>query len=214
MYTPAHFVITDLSRMHAIMEQSSFAVLTVISGASIEATHLPVLLDRSRGEFGTLLAHVARANPIWKAFDGREALTIFQGAHAYVSPSWYPPDERSVPTWDYLAVHAYGRPCLLEDNGEVLALLTRTVEAYEGPLEAPWRLEAQDRDWIERLSAGVAAFEIEIERIEGKAKVGQNHPSWQVGVANALEGSGRSDLRELAGEVRRANGLPANDGRG
>ena len=137
MYTPAHFAQQDLGKLHDAMEAYSFATLVTQQGGELTASHLPLLLQRDAGERGTLLGHMARANPHWRAFAGgpdgpplggaaAEVLVLFQGPHAYVSPSWYT-TEFAVPTWNYVAVHAYGRPRVVEDPAAVRDLLERTV---------------------------------------------------------------------------------------
>src|SRR5438132_1080087 len=114
MYIPPAFRIEDLPCLHAIMRENSFATLVTGAGGELCATHIPILLDPNRGKFGTLTGHVAKANTHWESLRGNvEALVIFQGPHAYVSPSWY--KTQAVPTWNYVAVHAYGRPRLIED---------------------------------------------------------------------------------------------------
>jgi transcriptional regulator len=133
---------------------------------------------------------MARANPQWRHFaDGQEALVIFQGPHAYISPSWYT-DHQSVPTWNYAVVHAYGMPRLLEDV-ETRALLQSLVETFEAPLEPPWRLDSLPEENITRMLRGIVGFEIEIARLEGKLKLNQNRPEVdQERVVEVLEASG------------------------
>ena len=206
MYLPRHFTIEDLAAMHHVIRENSFATLVTAGNAGPFATHLPVLLDAERGPFGTLRAHVARANSQWQTFDGRaQALFIFQGAHGYISPSWYEPGP-AVPTWDYVAVHASGRPRLIEDDDQVLAVLCDLVAIYEAGSAAPWRIEDQDPDYVRQLARGIVAFEMTIERLEGKAKLGQNRPRDQESVATQLDAAGNDSL---ARAIREANGLPA-----
>jgi len=125
MYLPKPFREDDPARLHALIRAHGFATLISERDGEPFASHLPLLLDAERGPRGTLLGHMARANPQWRSFDqGRAALAIFHGPHCYVSPSWYA-NAPAVPTWNYAAVHAYGRPRVLEDGGEVRALLGR-----------------------------------------------------------------------------------------
>lgn len=197
MYQPAQFKVTDLTELHSFIDRHSFAALVTQHDGSPFATHLPVLLDRERGEFGTLRAHVARANPQWRDFaNGAEALFIFHGPHAYVSPLWYR-DQSSVPTWDYAVVHAYGVPAL---QGE--PALLQTVRA----LTAKFEQEAS-RDWVDRLPAdfvgkmlrGIVGIEMEIVRIEGKYKLSQNRSEGdQVSVIDALKATGDALALEVA----------------
>ena len=204
MYVPKQFAIEDLGAAHEVMRQNSFATLVTNGASGLAATHLPILLDASRGEYGTLRAHVARANPQWRAFGASsEALAIFAGQHGYISPAWYEPGP-AVPTWDYVAVHAYGRPCVIDEREAVHAFLRELTATYEAGAAAPWSVENQDPEYIEKLALAVVCFEIRIERIEAKAKLGQNRPADQRRVAEALDGLGAV---ELAGMIRAANGI-------
>src|SRR5437764_62337 len=114
MYIPAAFRETRLEVLHALMREHSFATLISQLEGQLFATHLPILLDANRQPYGTLIGHMAKANPHWLAFnpEAAESLVIFQGPHAYISPGWYVA-EQAVPTWNYEIVHAYGRPRVL-----------------------------------------------------------------------------------------------------
>jgi transcriptional regulator len=131
VYIPPAFDASDAARCHALIEAYSFGTLVTVdeSGAPF-ATHLPFVLDAERGPLGTLLGHVARPNPQWRHFQtSRAALAIFQGPHAYVSPRWYEAHP-SVPTWNYVTVHAYGVPVLIDEPARVRALLARLVQLH------------------------------------------------------------------------------------
>lgn len=173
MYTPTHFREERLEVLHGIMEENSFATLVSSSPGGIVATHIPFLLRPSEGPFGTLRGHVARANPHWTHLASSEALVIFLGSHSYVSPSWYASTDR-VPTWNYVAVHAYGTPRLIEDESVLRRLVEDTVTRYESELERPWEMSSIDQSKIPGLLRGIVGFEIPIERLEGKRKLGQN----------------------------------------
>ena len=173
MYIPKHFREDDLNTLHDLMRVYSFATLITQHEGVPFATHLPFILDAQRGPYGTLLAHVARANPQWRDFNSeQEVLVIFQGPHAYVSPSWYEV-ELSVPTWNYAAVHAYGIPRLIEDGEELYQLLKVLIETHESQFENPWPFQLPD-DYLQKMMRGIVAFEIEITRLEGKFKMSQN----------------------------------------
>lgn len=193
MYTPLHFVEARVSILQRWMRENSFAtVVSVVDGAPF-ATHLPVLLDASCGQFGTLRAHMAKANPHRQALEGEaETLVIFQGPHGYITPSWYESD-RAVPTWNYTAVHAYGRPRILEGEA-ALELLQDQVAFYESGFDKPWETSTQAPGYIEGMAAGVVAFEIEISRLEGKGKLSQNRPADRERVIAALESRGNAAL--------------------
>jgi transcriptional regulator len=170
MYNPSSFKVTDTAAIHADMRRYSFAMLVTQSAGGMVATHLPILLsdDGSR-----LLGHMARANPQWKDVQG-EALVIFSGPHAYVSAAWYE-TPGTVPTWNYVAVHAYGQFKPVEDRDRVHEILKRTVAVYEGGKPAPWSYESAD-PVFDRMLREIVGFEIEISRLEGKHKLNQNHP--------------------------------------
>jgi len=175
MYIPKQFQITDTAWCHALMRAQSFAVMITADDAGVPfATHLPILVDPARGPVGTLRGHVARANPHWRYLAaGRPTLVVFAGAHAYVSPSWYA-THPSVPTWNYVAVHATGTGTLVEDPAQVTALLADLVRIYEGGGPAAWSMDGLPGDYVAGMQRGIVAFEIPIERLEGKAKLSQN----------------------------------------
>ena len=175
MYIPKQFQITDTAWCHALMRAQSFAAMITADDAGVPfATHLPMLVDPARGPLGTLRGHVARANPHWRyVVAGRPTLVVFSGAHAYVSPSWYA-THPSVPTWNYVAVHATGTGTLVEDPEQVKTLLADLVRTYESSGPTAWSLEGLAADYLAGMQRGIVAFEIPIERLEGKAKLSQN----------------------------------------
>lgn len=173
MYVPASFRVSDPIELHAFMRSYSFATLVTHGENGLTATHLPVLLDAEAGPHGHLLGHVARANPQWRDAEG-EALVVFSGPHAYVSPTWYE-TPGTVPTWNYVAVHAYGVLRLVDDRDALHDILTRSVAAYERSMPRPWSYDRSDPD-VEKLLPAIVGFRIEITRLEGKWKLNQNHP--------------------------------------
>src|SRR2546421_8219004 len=122
MYIPAAFAEPDLTKLHEFVEQNSFSLLVSMVDGLPFATHLPFLLERTAGRQGTLVGHVARANPQWRELAGQTALAIFSGPHAYISPTWYEA-QRVVPTWNYTAVHASGRVEIIEDEGALFDIV-------------------------------------------------------------------------------------------
>ncbi|HUC62327.1 MAG TPA: FMN-binding negative transcriptional regulator, partial [Alphaproteobacteria bacterium] len=191
MYIPKGFEVEDLATLHDFMEQNSFATLVGIAEGAPFATHIPLLVDRSRGPKGTILGHVARLNPHAGLFDGAgTALAIFAGIHAYVSPSWYA-SKNAVPTWLYTAVHASGRPRAIDDPKAVRALLERMVSLYEGGMARPWSLADQPEKYLDGMQRGIVAFEMPIERLEGKFKLNQiKNEGDRRGTIEGLEASG------------------------
>jgi transcriptional regulator len=199
MYVPKHFAETDVARLHALMRAHTFATLvSTIDGAPF-ATHVPLLLDAERGLLGTLVGHVARANPHWQAFDGsRPALAIFHGPHAYVSPRWFA-STPNVPSWNYEVVHASGTPQRQGDPAAVRALLERSAAVFEAGAVEPWTLASVTADYVTGMQRGIVAFEIPIERLEGKRKLSQNKAvTDRAGIAAGLRAEGRADEIAIA----------------
>jgi transcriptional regulator len=173
MYIPKAFQEDDVRILHAFMRKYSFAALVTQQNGVPFATHLPFILDTERGPHGTLLAHMARANPQWHDFDQtQEVLVIFQGPHAYISPSWYEV-ELSVSTWNYAVVHAYGLARLIEGEEELYNLLRTLIQTHEAHFEKPWTFQLPD-DYVQKMMRGIVGFEIKITRLEGKFKLSQN----------------------------------------
>lgn len=188
MYTPAHFQIDDRDTLNAFMRQHSFATIVSHDGKAPQATHMPVLLNPDQGPHGTLLSHMARANPQWRHFaKGEEALVIFTGPHAYISPAWYA-TQPAVPTWNYTAVHAYGIPRLVMEHDRFAQMLHDLIEFYEAERPNRWHgsMTAEFRDGLMK---GIVGIEIEITRLEGKFKLSQNRPQDAPGVIAALADS-------------------------
>lgn len=205
MYVPPHFAESDPGVLHEFIERHSFGLLVSQHGGEPFATHLPLLLDRAAGPHGTLIGHVARANPHWRDLAGQTALVVFGGPHAYVSPSWYEA-ENMVPTWNYAAVHAYGRAELVEERGALLEIVRRSVETYEAAMPRPWVLDTASTV-VDRLLAQIVGFRIEISRLEGKWKLNQNHPAERRGrVIRALEAQGGEDAVGIAELMKRTLG--------
>ncbi len=190
MYIPKAFEVTDPAALHDFIEANSFAtIVTSVDGAPF-ATRLPLILDREAGAYGKLIGHVARANPHWRSFDGRtQALAMFDGPHAYISPSWYVTSP-AVPTWNYATVHAHGSPRVIDDAGRVEAIVDRLVAIHEAGLPRPWSVEQVPPDFKAKLLKAIVGFEMPIARVEGKFKFGQNRPiEDQLSTLEALENS-------------------------
>jgi transcriptional regulator len=174
MYIPTAFIESDLAKLHHFIERNSFGILTSLQDGIPFATHLPFLLDRDAGSQGTLIGHMARANSQWQQAGGQTVLAIFSGPHSYISPTWYEA-EHVVPTWNYVAVHVYGQLRVIEDPDSLLHIVEETVQTYEQSMPRPWSLGGVGT-FVERLLAQIVGFRINIEKIEGKWKLNQNHP--------------------------------------
>ena len=196
MYIPSTFKVSDSLELHALMRKHSFAALITPGKGGMTATHLPLLLDADAGPHGTLIGHMALANPQWRDVTG-EALAIFSGPHAYVSPTWYE-SPGTVPTWNYLAVHAYGAFELVQDRDGLHDILTRSVSVYERPMATPWSYDVADPD-LDGMLKAIVGFRIEITRLEGKAKLSQNHPEERRRkVIRALEAQDEENSQDIA----------------
>jgi transcriptional regulator len=207
MYVPAAFAQTDLGALHDLIEAHDFGLLVSQGPDGLIASHLPFLLDRTRGAHGTLYAHVARANPQWRNLADGEAMAVFQGPHAYISPSWYK-SHPSVPTWNYAAAHVYGRVTLIEDAASLQALVNRLVARHEGQRAPAWSTEGLPQKFIDGMLRGIVGFEMAITRIDGKQKLSQNRSATdRRGVIAALAGSESTDDRAL-GAYMQAHAAP------
>ncbi len=173
MYIPAPFAETRIEVLHAQMRENSFATLVSNGEDGLIASHLPLLLDAERGPHGTLIGHMAKANPQWQSLrPDQEVLVIFQGPHAYISPTWYT-TAYAVPTWNYVTVHAYGTPTIVEDPEPLYRMVEALVKHHEAQFAYAWSL-AERRDYAEKLLKQIVGFEIQITRLQGKRKLSQN----------------------------------------
>lgn len=199
MYIPKHFREDDLAVLHTLIREYSFATLVSVKEDGVPiATPLPFIFAPEPAPYGTLYAHMALGNPQWRTFAAeREVLVIFQGPHAYISPSWYEV-ELSVPTWNYATVHAYGRPRIIEDQDELYAHLKTLISAHESQFAHPWPFELP-ASYVERMMKGVVGFSLAITRLEGKFKMSQNRSeSERARVSAELSASQDTTLCEVA----------------
>ncbi len=202
MYLPASFAVSDPDKLAEVIGQYSFATLITTTEGVPFATHLPILHRLRAGTPGVLVGHVARANPQWQHFaNPTESLAIFSGPHAYVSPSWYA-TELAVPTWNYIAVHVYGVPRVIEDEAWLEALLDEMVKRYESNRPQPWPNQLPD-DFRRNLLRSIVGFEMPISRIEGKFKLSQNRPEQdRANVVRELSGSSSPNAQTVADWMR------------
>lgn len=199
MFTPDLYRETDLPTLHDLIEAYPFAIMISTRDGAVSPSHLPFVLDRTAGPNGTLYAHMSRANPHGSLIGaGTPALVIFQGPHAYISPNWYGPGD-AVPTWDYATVHAHGIATVVEDDDAVRHHLETLIARFEGDGPDAWSMAGQKDSYLDGMQRGIIAFELPIERLEGKFKLSQNRPdSDRKNVADQLLKSARGSDRELA----------------
>ena len=199
MYRPRHFDIDDVQVLHRFMRDQSFALLVTTEDGAPFASHIPLLLDRDTGDQGRLLGHVAKANPQWRAFNGKtEAMAVFWGPHAYISPNWYE-TETMVPTWNYVTVHAYGKPTVIDDPETVRRGQAQLVDTYESDATGNWSMDALPDDYLGKMLGAIVAFEMPIERLQGKFKLSQNRqPKDREGAIKGLRQTGNAEAEEVA----------------
>jgi transcriptional regulator len=207
MYTPGFNQVSDRALLIEAMRAWSFAILfgpqaASASNASPLATHLPLVV-KDEGEHGLLEGHFARANPHWKHLAGHETLVVFSGPHSYVSPTLYV-EPLSVPTWNYIAVHAYGTLSLVEDEPGKDALLSGLIDTHEPAFAASWR--EMPEAFRRTMLAGIVGFRIPISRIEGKFKLSQNRPDADRRNVQAAHANGDPDQQVLAAWMTRLMG--------
>ena len=199
MYLPAHFAETRLDELHRIVRAHPLGMLVTHSARGLDADHIPFELDAARGEFGTLTAHVARANPLWTQIpDGTPVMVVFRGVQGYVSPNWYPSKHEThqqVPTWNYEVVHAHGVLRIVEDEKFLRGVLGRLTRKHESTEPKPWKMADAPREYMERMLTMIGGIEVEVLRFEGKRKLNQNREARDVdGVVQALQARGDEDL--------------------
>lgn len=180
MYTPKHHEESDLAVLHALIRAHPLGTWVTLDGGELLANHIPFLLDASRGEHGTLVGHVARANGVWQSFSTAvHSVVVFQGAESYITPSWYPSKHahgKAVPTWNYAVVHAHGLPRAIDDRDWLLRHLNQLTDTHEAVQALPWKVADAPQDFTDRLMQTIVGIEIPIAKLVGKWKVSQNRP--------------------------------------
>lgn len=209
MYIPTHFEETRTDVLHDLIRLHPLAALVTLGQAGLTVNHIPMLVNPAVGEFGMLVGHVARANPVWRDLsETSDSVAIFQGPQCYISPSWYPSkhsDGRVVPTWNYAVVHAHGVPRAKEDADWLLAHVTELSNHHELSQAAQWTVSDAPRAFVEQLLGAIVGIEIPISRIIGKWKVSQNRSAAdQRGVVAALEARGDTESHAMAALVKTA----------
>ncbi|MFL1546198.1 FMN-binding negative transcriptional regulator [Pseudomonas sp. O39] len=194
MYTPRAFALEDLPELQQLIQHTRLAQLVTFGEQGLQASHLPLLLNPDEGPYGTLYGHLAKANPQWRELqNGNEALVIFAGAEGYVSPAFYPSKAehgKVVPTWNYLAVHAYGKAEVFTDAERLLTVVSALTDRHEGRRAHPWKVSDAPADYIDGMLKAIVGFALPIERLLGKRKLSQNRsPADIAGVREGLAAS-------------------------
>lgn len=180
MYLPAHFAEARTAELHRLIEAHPLGALVTHGPDGLDADHLPFALDPDTGPHGTLLAHVARANPLWQRFPtGTPVLVIFRGAQGYISPNWYPSKHeahRQVPTWNYEVVHAHGTLAIRDDVRFLRGLLARLTRHHEQAIgePVPWKMSQAPADYLDDMLGRIVGIEVTLTSLVGKAKLSQN----------------------------------------
>jgi transcriptional regulator len=208
MYTPPAFREDDLPTIHAEMKRIQLATLVTLTGSGLIATHLPLMLDSSAGEYGTLYGHVARGNSQWSESRAEvEALAIFIASDAYISPSWFLSKQETgkvVPTWMYTAIHAYGIVRFIDDTEWLRGVVNRLTDKHEADLPSPWKVADAPADYVDAQLARIIGVELPISRLEGKWKFDQRTaPTDRAGVIAGLEATGDPGNLEAAAVLHR-----------
>lgn len=205
MYLPKHFEETRVEVLHELVRAHPLGALVTRGAGGLQANHVPFEIDPAPAPFGTLRGHVARANPVWRDGAG-DALVIFQGPQAYVSPSWYPSKQaggKVVPTWNYAVVHAYGILRAIDDAEWLRAFVTRLTDRHEAARAERWRVTDAPADYVDTLLGAIVGIELAVTRLEGKWKVSQNRPAQdREGVVQGLLEDGGDAARAMAGMIR------------
>lgn len=171
MFVPKLFKISDVSEIHDFIKTNSFGILVSQSNSRLLATHIPLTLHNDNGG-SYLFGHIARANPQWQNFkEDEEVLAIFQGPHSYISSSWY--DHENAPTWNYIAVHIYGKIRIIEGE-ELIQSMKSMLDKYERDSEKPVKLETMDADYVHKNFQAIVGFKISVDDIQAASKLSQN----------------------------------------
>lgn len=200
MYIPPYYEEKDFAKLIGFMQAHNFANLVSIANNVPIATHLPFLIEE-RDKKVFLVSHMAKANPQWQSFAGNELLIIFQGPHAYISPSHYE-KQQNVPTWNYIAVHAYGKATLIEDEEALTRLMERTIQQFEAGFYEQWKNLSPN--YVGGMLKAIVGFEIEISKLEGKFKLSQNKTkNEQQNIINTHGSSNDTAAKEMAEEMKK-----------
>jgi transcriptional regulator len=202
VYLPSHFAETRVEVLHQAIERAGLATLVSTGPGGLDASHIPLLLEPTPGPLGRLLGHVARANAQWQTtLPDVDALVIFLGTDAYVTPSWYATKRETgkvVPTWNYVAIHAYGHVRFFEERERLLDVVTRLTDRHEQRRASPWRVTDAPAEYVDAMLKGIVGVEFTITRLEGKWKASQNRSDAdRQGASEGLEREGQVKMARL-----------------
>jgi transcriptional regulator len=205
MYLPPHFRDEDLPGIHATIRAARLCTFVTATADGLIGTPLPVLLDETQAPYGVLYGHVAKANPQWKTAPAGDAMAVFMGPDAYISPSWYATKQETgkvVPTWNYIAVHAYGPVEFFEDADRLLDIVTRLTAKHERGRANAWAVGDAPEDFIRAQLKGIVGLRMPITRLDAKRKMSQNrNAADRAGVIAGLSVSDDAADRTVAGLI-------------
>jgi transcriptional regulator len=211
MYLPPLFTETRPEILQQAINEAGLVTLVTLSDSGLEASHIPMLYDPESAAdgsapHGTLYGHLAKGNPQWRHFrTDTDAMAIFQGPDAYITPSWYETKRETgkvVPTWNYVAIHAYGRLRIFEDAAHLLDLVTRLTKRHEGPRDKPWAVSDAPSDYIDGMLKGIVGLALPVTRLEGKWKMSQNRPAVDhPHIIEGLRADGAGDVANIVAKV-------------
>jgi transcriptional regulator len=207
MYVPRPFAETRVEVLHALIRRHPLGALVVATAEGPDASHLPFEIDPDPAPFGTLRCHLARANPLWQQIVADQpVLVMFQGEQGYVSPSWYAAKQehgKVVPTWDYIAVHAYGPAKVVHDAAWLRRMVEDLTNRHEHGRAQPWRVSDAPAEYVEKLLGAIVGVEIPLTRLIGKWKLSQNRSvADRQGVVAGLESDGSAAQADVAAVIK------------
>ncbi len=216
MYTPRQFEESRTDVLHRFIREHPLATLVIQAGGVLAADHVPLTLRPAAAPHGRLLGHVARANPLWQAtVEEVNCLAVFHGPQHYISPNWYASKAQTgkvVPTWNYEVVHVHGKIRSIDDAAWLRSLLEELTEEHERGMAVPWKIGDAPDEYIDRMLQAVVGVEVEIVRIEGKAKLSQNQPPEnRRSLIDALRAIGDAGADAMADAVQARSGVGSSE---
>ncbi len=201
MYIPELYKNENQEEITQFLQENSFGILVNNTNGKLWATHIPLEIDQNESGKPILFGHISKENPQWESFESdANVLAIFSGPHSYISSSWY--EKENVPTWNYIAVHVYGKIKIIEGDAAITSL-KKLTDKYEAHSENPVRIEELSEKTM-RQASGIVAFEIEIESIEAVKKMSQNRNEKDFGnIISELEKIENANSKEVANVMKK-----------